>query len=43
MPWAYVEDALVATNTEDLSPGAIRAFLDLEEGGELGVEMLEEA
>jgi hypothetical protein len=41
--WACVEDALVVANIEDLSPGAIPTFLDLEPCGELGVEMLDEA
>jgi hypothetical protein len=34
---------LAVANIEDLSPGAIRAFLDLEHGGEPGVETLDEA
>jgi hypothetical protein len=34
---------LAVANIEDLSPGAIRAFLDLEHGGEPGVETLNEA
>jgi hypothetical protein len=38
-----VEDAPAVASIEDLSPGAIRAFLDLEPGDEPGVEMLEEA
>jgi hypothetical protein len=37
-----VEDALAVASIEDLSLGAIRAFLDLELGGKPGVEMLEE-
>jgi hypothetical protein len=37
-----VEDALAVANIEDLSPGAIRAFLILEPGGESGVQTLEE-
>jgi hypothetical protein len=43
MPWASAEEALAVTSIEDLSPGAIRAFLDLEQGGLPGVEMLDEA
>jgi hypothetical protein len=42
-PWASVEEALAVTSIEDLSPGAIRAFLDLEQGGVLLVETLDEA
>jgi hypothetical protein len=38
-----VEDALAVANIEDLSPGAIRAFLNLEPSGEPGVETREEA
>jgi hypothetical protein len=38
-----VEDALEIAGIEDLSPGTIHAFLDLQPGGEPGVEMLEEA
>jgi hypothetical protein len=42
-PWANVEETLTITSIEDLSPGAIRTFLDLEPGGEPEVETLEEA
>jgi hypothetical protein len=34
---------LAVASIEDLSLGAIRAFLDLEPGGEPGMETLEEA
>jgi hypothetical protein len=37
-----MEDALAVANIEDLSLGAIRAFLDLEQGGEPGMETLDE-
>jgi hypothetical protein len=40
---ACVEDALAVANIEDLLPGAICAFLDLEPGGKLGVQTLDEA
>jgi hypothetical protein len=38
-----VEDTLAVASIEDLSSGAIRTFLNLEPGGEPGVETLEEA
>jgi hypothetical protein len=38
-----VEQALVVNSIEDLSPGGIRAFLDLEQGGIPGVETMDEA
>jgi hypothetical protein len=38
-----VEDAVAVANVEDLSPGVVRAFLDLEQRGEPGVETLDEA
>jgi hypothetical protein len=38
-----VENVVAVANVEDLSPGAVRAFLDLELRGEPGVETLDEA
>jgi hypothetical protein len=37
-PWANLEEALAMADVDDLSPQAIRAFLHMEDGGELEVE-----
>jgi hypothetical protein len=42
-PWATIKEALAITNIEDFSPGAIRAFLDLEQGGVSRYQTMDEA
>jgi hypothetical protein len=37
-PWAHLEEALAMADVHDMSPQAIRAFLDIEKGGEREVE-----
>jgi hypothetical protein len=37
-PWPNLDEALAQADVDEMSPAAIRAFLDLEEGGEKRVE-----
>jgi hypothetical protein len=42
-PWANVEEALAEADVDKMSPEAIRAFLDVQEGGEKGVRTYADA
>jgi hypothetical protein len=42
-PWANVDEALAETDVDEMSPEAIRAFLDIQKGGEKGVGMYVES
>jgi hypothetical protein len=37
-PWANLEEALALEDVDDMSPQAIRAFLDIKEGGDREVK-----
>jgi hypothetical protein len=43
MPWANMEGALAQVDVDEMSPEAIRVFLDLLEGGEKGVGTYEDS
>jgi hypothetical protein len=42
-PWANLEEALLMADVDDMSPQAIRAFLDLEASGEREVKWYDDS
>jgi hypothetical protein len=42
-PWANMEEALEQADVDEMSPEAISAFLNLQEGGEKGVGTYEDS